>query len=364
MANHLNEKWIVLHTPVHSDYLVYWTGRDIMRKYGIVEKKDFANLGFNIEDLWKHLIQKQYIDCSGNKLPNFFSLATSSSMDLDIQFAQKKGQIYKILYNASLSANQREYPDNLVKECLQRLKDILKYGLWMTKRKKADVVKIKHSTFLKPNIARVCFTELKISDSLLHAKNFGPLGIGFKRLFVVNRLGGPMFYISQYGHHHFFPPFIPSYDPNSPDFERYAFFKNMSSGRDIQSYIAYDLYEESEWRIICSETIKSKLRQRKQQYFINPADPSTGDYHKYYQTLGVQRPEYLAPVDEWFALIIYPNLQIKNKAFNDTELRTLLSELKNKNKLTGKTPIRAEGIPKEEVVNFPAEIDIGAIKNY
>ena len=41
-----------------------------------------------------------------------------------------------------------------------------------------------------------------------------------------------------------------------------------------------------------------------------------------------------------------------------------MSKLKSEDKLKGKKAIRAEGIPGAEVVNFPVEIDIGAVKNY
>lgn len=122
MTKQINEKWFILHAQTHSDYVVYWTGRKIMKKYG------------------------------------------------------------------DLSANEKSYSPQVVDEFLIRLKNILKFGLWMTKRAKDDFIKTRNEKFLKPNVPRVCFTELKISDSLLHAKNFGPMGIGFKRLFVLNRL--------------------------------------------------------------------------------------------------------------------------------------------------------------------------------
>lgn len=299
MIKNIKEKWFVLHAPTHSDYLVYWTGRKIMKKYG------------------------------------------------------------------DLSANEKSYPSHVVDEFLSRLKDILKYGLWMTKRTKDDFIQTRNGTFLKPNVPRVCFTELKISDSLLHAKNFGPMGIGFKRLFVLNRLGSPVYYVSKYGHHLFFPSYSNLYNPDSPDFEMFCFFKNMSSGRDVQRHITYDLYEESEWRIIYSENIKKKIPPRKREYFVNPKDSSAGKYHDFYNNLTSKtKPEYLVPVDEWLALIIYPNLQIKNAALDDPEMRMLLSNLKRQEKLKNKDLILAEGIPGTEIVNFPAEIDIGAIRSF
>ena len=182
---------------------------------------------------------------------------------------------------------------------------------------------------------------------------------------MINRLGSPVYYVSKNGAHLFFPPLSNLYNPSSPDHEMFCFFKNMSSGKDVQNYIAYDLYEESEWRIIYSENIKQKISQRRREYFIDPKDPSSGKYHDFYKSLTSKtKPEYLVPVDEWLALIIYPNLQIKNASLDDIEIRDLLANLKSKEKLKSRSLIQAEGIPDTEVINFPAEIDIGAIKNF
>ena len=89
---------------------------------------------------------------------------------------------------------------------------------------------------------------------------------------------------------------------------------------------SHSSYEESEWRIIYSENIKQKISQRKREYFIDPKDPATGKHHDFYKNLtSAIKPEYLVPADEWLALIIYPNLQIKNAALDDTEIRDLLT---------------------------------------
>ncbi len=286
----------VTHSPTHSDFLVYWTGRDIMQKHG------------------------------------------------------------------GLLANEKKYPPEAVSDFIKRLEDILEYGLWMRKRGDVDYIKVNNSKFQKPQVARLCFTELKISDSLLHANKFGPLGIGFKRFFVINRMGSPVYYVpdtEDSGIYPFFPPFSDFYNPRDPH-EFFSFFKNMSQDRNPQGYIAYDLYEESEWRIVYSEKIKSKMPASKQKYFIDPKDPGTGRYHEFYKNLATSdRPDYLIPVDEWLALIIYPNLQIKNESFKkDGKIRDLLGRLKSGQEVFG------EGLPGGEIVNFPSEFSIGAIRNF
>ena len=86
--------------------------------------------------------------------------------------------------------NEKCYAPSIVNDYLDRLLNILKYGLWLTKRKGGEeYIKLNKRPIKKPTVARVCFTELKLSDSLLHARNFGSLGIGVKRYYLFNRLG-------------------------------------------------------------------------------------------------------------------------------------------------------------------------------
>lgn len=261
--------------------------------------------------------------------------------------------------------NEKSFGQPVVDEYLERLLNILKYGLWLTKRKGDDYLRLKNGNIKKPNVARVCFTELKLSDSYLHAKNFGSLGIGVKRYFLFNRFGAPMLYVHDTPSL-FLPPYSNIADPRSPDYELLSFYKNMSSGRNVQKYIDYDLYEESEWRIIYSENIKKRIPTSKaQRYFIDPRDPATGKYHEFYNSLPAEsRPEYFTPLDEWTALIIYPNLQVKNAAYENQDIRNELNKLKSTDKLRNRQSIVAEGCPPYEVVSQIMEIEIGAIKNF
>ncbi|MBU2103104.1 MAG: hypothetical protein KKF80_06880, partial [Candidatus Omnitrophica bacterium] len=96
----------------------------------------------------------------------------------------------------------------------KRLQDILEYGLWMRRREDVDCINVNKNKFSKPKVARLCFTELKISDSLLHANKFGPLGIGFKRFFVINRMDSPVYYVPDTGAQS--PPNAADYDTSSP----------------------------------------------------------------------------------------------------------------------------------------------------
>jgi hypothetical protein len=82
--------------------------------------------------------------------------------------------------------------DGLVEAYSQRLKDILRFGLWMTQSNDNQEIRVNGRKFAKPLVARTCFTELKLSEARKHAEKFGRLGIGVKRYFVFDRLGGPM----------------------------------------------------------------------------------------------------------------------------------------------------------------------------
>jgi len=73
---------------------------------------------------------------------------------------------------------------------VDRLKDYYQYGLYM-KRTEEDVLrglKIKY-------LLRLCFTEIRLSQAREHANNYGNLGIGFSRDFILDRGGRPVIYI-------------------------------------------------------------------------------------------------------------------------------------------------------------------------
>lgn len=81
---------------------------------------------------------------------------------------------------------------------VQRLRDILVRshvdgGLWMN-----DVeMKLHDSRGELITLAwpATCFTEIKLSSVMDHAKRYGFLGIGFSRLFAIERLGAPVLYL-------------------------------------------------------------------------------------------------------------------------------------------------------------------------
>lgn len=231
-------------------------------------------------------------------------------------------------------------------EYLKRFKSILKYGLWMKKPAKRTIIKINDKKFKKPDIARISFTELKLSITEDHSHLYGKLGIGVKKYFLFNRLGSPIHYCQPGTHNLFFAPYS-NFLETTP--EILSFFKHMCSKHKKRS-LKYDLYNESEWRIIFSENIRKSLlknnNKKAAKLFVNP---KTIDYFNSIKN----KPEYLLPLDSWLGLIIYPNLEVKKRAIKDVEIRNLLKK------------ISARGRRNSPEKNcMPIELDLGACKQF
>ena len=217
----------------------------------------------------------------------------------------------------------------------------------MTRDAEPEILRVNRSQFRKPVTARTCFTELKLSESSVHAKEYGSLGIGVKRYFLFDRLGSPLFYMQNGTHSLFFPPF------QSANGFIHNFFKQMCEVTPKD----YKYYNESEWRIIYSEKIKSELQKNNlnvvNKLFEYPLDPGYPERLKYFQGLR-KKPDYLIPLDPWLAIIIYPNLQVKDMAINDSGIRKLLKDISCRATITG--------CPETSLV--PIELNVQACKNF
>lgn len=185
---------------------------------------------------------------------------------------------------------------------IKRLHDILKYGLWMTKENE-----LRFSEIVIPTIPKTCFTELKISESRKHAKQYGRLGIGVKRPFVFDRLGMPLIYFHEKKLNK--DKFLITCSKELNDKKLLNFFKPMNSSEILN----FDLYSESEWRIFFKELLSKKL-------IINPRNQkNTGECSYFCSLPDKDKAElkYLIPLSGWFAMIIYPSLKVKNSAQQD-----------------------------------------------
>lgn len=292
--------------PVHSDFLIYWTGKK------------------------------------------------------DIDEYERKIDKYDWRYDTSSKTTE-----NTIKLYLERLTNILKHGLWMCRSKNSEEIYINKKSYTKPSVARVCFTELRLSEVRKHAAKFGRLGIGFKRYFVFERMGSPLMYVQENTNNLFFPPFVDFFSKES---EMVSFIKPMCSKEMIPR--KYDLFDESEWRIIYSESIKKKLEnsdmddRRKQKILtsfkelneIN--DKEFQDYVKKHDK--EKKLEYLVPLDMWFSMIIYPSLAVKLESERSDIIRNLIEDIKP-DLPKGERP---SGGARDEIFSKPIELNLDACRNF
>lgn len=240
---------------------------------------------------------------------------------------------------------------NCTEAYIKRLTNTLKYGLWMTKEEKDDFYFDGREISI-PTIPQVCFTELKLSESRKHARRYGRLGIGFKRPFVLDRFGRPLVY-----YHHkkircdkLLEACVGKLVNDNDNKYLLNYFKPMNSK---DKPITYDWYSESEWRIIFfRELLARKL-------IIDPRDHENIEANEYFLSLSAEEQnklQYLIPLDGWFAMIIYPSLDVKNKAQQERSngIKNEIIRIKDLNDHGN----RVEGR------NWPIELDLDACRNF
>jgi hypothetical protein len=80
-------------------------------------------------------------------------------------------------------------------EYVNRMNSMLTDGMWMN-----DQVIELNSTYSGGNLGMLnwpatCFTEIRLSRTLSHAKRYGFFGLGFNRQFALERFGAPVLYV-------------------------------------------------------------------------------------------------------------------------------------------------------------------------
>lgn len=241
------------------------------------------------------------------------------------------------------SKDKSQTTQHVTKVYLQRLQDILRYGLWMTIEED-----IAYGDVRLPPTPKCCFTELKLSDSRRHAKAYGRLGIGVKRPFLFNRFGRPLTYFGYNG---------AKQDRLLTDCAKYLedknllnFFKPMNSSRTLN----YDFYSESEWRIIFFEALLE------QGSIIDPRDRKNTLHNEYFNSLSAaqqQKLGYLIPLDGWMSILIYPSLDTKNQAQSEDwpDISKYINGIKSNKSDHG---VQVEGR------NWPIELNLDSCRNF
>lgn len=236
---------------------------------------------------------------------------------------------------------------NVTEKYLKRLLDILNYGIWMTLEN--DSPSCINGTSIKvPPTPMSCFTELKLSESRQHAKQYGRLGIGFKRPFVLRRFGRPVVYYG-FNKDKKKDKFLEQCIQQLEDKNLLNFFKPMSGGKKLN----YGFYAESEWRILYFEELLTK------GLIKNPRDPTNVKEYSYFQKLTSDEQDklrFLIPLDKWLSIIIYPSHDVKDRAqheLHDT-MRDIIKEIKK----TNRSQITVENL------DWPIELYLDACRNF
>jgi len=267
-------------------------------------------------------------------------------------------------YDKNWTVNNTSFTNKISTEkYFQRFKHILKYGLWMTDNKSDESIKTRNGEIKPPIHSRTCFTELKLSMARSHASEFGRLGIGFKRFFLFNRIGAPMIYFNENGRNWLQPPLFCS---NEDDYYK-CFFKSMTL-REDDTTLRYKYFDESEWRIIYSNNIKNILEKNglgeTNSHFINFEDIKEKEFIDYCNNSRI-KPKFLIPVkDRWFAMIIYPSIEVKVRAQSDSEIKDLINSFKKPyaSEINKNVPVRNPA--SLEPYNYPIEIDLDTCRNF
>lgn len=199
-----------------------------------------------------------------------------------------------------------ELSGEIGKKYLERLRSCLRDGFYM--KLEEEEFHDAGGGWIRRDMSRVCFSELKLSKAVSHAKKYGLLGIGVSRDFVLERYGNPVFYVYNGRHSNLVlkarevRDFLETHNKAILGaFEVIlAYFKKMNE-KDKSELSCYD---ELEWRV----THLDKLEENK---ILTVADKSKHIYR-------------LKLKKEDVKVIVFPDKATKDKALEDGEILRLI----------------------------------------
>lgn len=205
-----------------------------------------------------------------------------------------------------------EEANNLKEKYIERLKDILQKGLRMN----PGIEKIygKNKKWVEVKIARVCFTEVKLTQTEEHAIRYGGLGIGFHRNYVLEREGNPVLYVQNSDKGHIIENIdflfkqikTLSNETNKALEVICGYLKNMSGYNEEE--LKY--YDEMEWRVVHIDGLTGPNN------YIQDYDEKTDGGDKFYR---------LKVLPEDIKLIVFPNNLTLKTALKDKEFCSYFS---------------------------------------
>ncbi len=206
-----------------------------------------------------------------------------------------------------ISLDSSSLDDALRQAYVDRLAGIVVDGFWMTTP--IEYIEGYNGSGINYKIPMTCFTEIRLSQTQLHARRYGLLGVGVTRRFVLERLGGPVHYVRNHPTECVIgnaqellnvlntlgrPDLIAYFGVNA------SFIKNMSDpGKDDFTYL-----DEQEWRIVHTH------RQTHSGALV---------------ATGLSKPPYRIPVQQGdVRIIVFPDDQTRVMAHGDSRLQRWL----------------------------------------
>jgi len=94
--------------------------------------------------------------------------------------------------------------DGLVDAVLTHLQGSLEHGLWVKRPRFPEKLELRGKSFV-PDLPIACFTEWSLGDSLPHTIEYGRIGLGFPKRWVIERGGQSVTYFSHNSKGNFLP---------------------------------------------------------------------------------------------------------------------------------------------------------------
>jgi hypothetical protein len=94
--------------------------------------------------------------------------------------------------------------DELVTEVLRQLRGSLQHGLWVKRPRVPESFELRGQTFAL-DLPITCFTEWSLGDSLPHTAEYGRIGLGFPKRWVIERGGQSVTYFRHNARGYFLP---------------------------------------------------------------------------------------------------------------------------------------------------------------
>jgi len=193
--------------------------------------------------------------------------------------------------------------DWLVNEYANRLKNDYQEGLYTERKKEKEVL----PGIAISNLVRICFSEIRLSESGTHAACYGELGIGFTRDFIAKKGGRRVVYVPYETEEGLLEQSIKvawKKSKGNAELQKrlkwvLAFCKPMSNGMPEDSAEYRDYYEEMEWRLVYGESLDSS------KAFTNP---KRGIHRVRFEPGNVK-------------LIIFPNDNVRQQTLNDNDMK-------------------------------------------